>query len=84
MPKSTRQSFGDKKCSVASILWANFGFNSKPTGGVKFFHCGGQEDGGNSPIIQKMTESGPSSESFPSKGLLLLPHNSLSPPSYYH
>ena len=83
MPKSTRQSFSDKKCAVASILWANFGFNSKPTGGVKFFHYGEQEDGGNSPKIQKMTESGTSSESFPNKCLFFIPH-SLSPPAYYH
>ena len=70
MPKSTRQSFGDKKCVATSISWTKFywkpcqqnvkgyfSLNSKPLVGrsrVRFFHYGGQEDG--ATIGQKKTK----------------------------
>ena len=65
MLKSTRPSFDNKKCAATSISWTKFywkpfqqsvegyfSFNLKPLAGgsrVRFFHYGGQEDGGTPP-----------------------------------
>ena len=81
MVKSTRQSFDDKKCALTSISGAKFywkpcqqnvegyfSFNSKPLVGgsrVRFFHYGGQEDGGTRPYVKKRPHK-PLSESYPS------------------